>query len=651
MIGNFPNLHSDELLYSVCARYSERMQYPNKQSIGEELFGTKESKAIADLPCHLDHLISNLPVGHPYTADYLIDNHTLLPFYGLFLPAGRLSLVRESMKKSNAVGIHHCAGINRDAVKRPDFLRFCPLCANEDKKKVCECYWHCVHQLPGINVCATHQIFLEESCVRLRNSGDRYSYFAAEQMIHAARPRFVDLSSNTDRVSLNLARSSLWLLERPDLGTDLESIKNKYMCILARRGLASPSDRIYAERLIEAFNNHYPPDVLSQCHSQLSAKEPWILSLLKPGRVGQSPVRHLLFINFLGLTVEEFFALETDDQAIGKTLRKLPDGRLNLPFGDGPWPCLNLTHIAGYKQLIIKQCHVTRSAKGQVVGNFSCECGFTYRRVGPDASHTDHFRYDFVRSYGPVWEDALRTLLSAPRGSAFKAARELGVTYYTARRCAARLGLLPPFPSESKVKLKNAQQEPTDLLSLYRRKLLDTIEEAGTGVSRRQIQRKIPVAYYYLSSNDSGWLEDHLLPRKVGPRKSYVNWEEVDILLAPKIKMVARQLRDAPGRPRRVSKSAIARESGHLGAIHYNLPQLPLTTAALAEVEESREDYAIRRIWWVADCYREEEVYPARWQLMNRAGLRPEVAAIPRVSSELDVAWESLHSMDRALRA
>lgn len=30
MIGLFPQPYDDELLYSVCGRYYDRMQYPNK---------------------------------------------------------------------------------------------------------------------------------------------------------------------------------------------------------------------------------------------------------------------------------------------------------------------------------------------------------------------------------------------------------------------------------------------------------------------------------------------------------------------------------------------------------------------------------------------------------------------------------------------
>lgn len=68
MIGCFPDPYPEELLYSVCARYSERVKYPNKNGILSELFGRKDTIAVVDLPNGLNHLISQLPPGHRYTT-------------------------------------------------------------------------------------------------------------------------------------------------------------------------------------------------------------------------------------------------------------------------------------------------------------------------------------------------------------------------------------------------------------------------------------------------------------------------------------------------------------------------------------------------------------------------------------------------------
>lgn len=107
MIPCFPTPLPDELLYSVCARYSERMQYSDKQFLNRELFGDKNIATVVDLPSHLSHLLSILPPGHGYTVDRLIDEHTLLPFYSPFLPLERVNRIREHMIGVGGSAIHN----------------------------------------------------------------------------------------------------------------------------------------------------------------------------------------------------------------------------------------------------------------------------------------------------------------------------------------------------------------------------------------------------------------------------------------------------------------------------------------------------------------------------------------------------------------
>lgn len=61
MIGCFPDPYPDELLYSVCARFHERVQYPNKKSTIRELFGSITATAVVDLPSNLGNLVAALP--------------------------------------------------------------------------------------------------------------------------------------------------------------------------------------------------------------------------------------------------------------------------------------------------------------------------------------------------------------------------------------------------------------------------------------------------------------------------------------------------------------------------------------------------------------------------------------------------------------
>lgn len=173
MIGHFPTAYPDELLYSICSRFGDRVQYPNNEAINTELFGARGGAAIIDLPSHLNYLASNLPHTNEDSCrqfvDKLIDNNTLLPLYRPFLPAERVEQIRVAMGSSSGSTIHNKAGIIQSTINLPDWLRYCPACVEDDRKQFGECYWHRLHQVPGVEVCPLHNVFLENSTVRARN--------------------------------------------------------------------------------------------------------------------------------------------------------------------------------------------------------------------------------------------------------------------------------------------------------------------------------------------------------------------------------------------------------------------------------------------------------------------------------------------------
>jgi hypothetical protein len=181
MIGFFPDPYPDELLYSICARYSDRVRYSNKGAIAQELFGSVDAAAVVDLPSHLGHLVAALPLGHCYTVDRLIGSHTLLPFYSPFLPIERVYRLREDMMKSTGSAIHQYSGVTPSNIYSLKWLRFCPLCTQAERKQFGESYWHRLHQIPGVEVCPDHAVFLETSCVPTRNRVNGSHFFSAEQ--------------------------------------------------------------------------------------------------------------------------------------------------------------------------------------------------------------------------------------------------------------------------------------------------------------------------------------------------------------------------------------------------------------------------------------------------------------------------------------
>lgn len=87
MIEFIPDPHPGEILYSVWARLCDYAHYPRREDVLCELFGNKNAVPVVDLPHHLDYFVANLPFGHSYTVDSLINLHTTVALYNSTIKA------------------------------------------------------------------------------------------------------------------------------------------------------------------------------------------------------------------------------------------------------------------------------------------------------------------------------------------------------------------------------------------------------------------------------------------------------------------------------------------------------------------------------------------------------------------------------------
>jgi Tn7-like transposition protein D/TniQ len=413
MIGNWLDPHPDELFYSICARFSERVRYASKRSVVAELFGTDQAMACISLPSHLGYLVSQLPPYSKYDINRIIDQHTLLPYFAPFLLPERYERLHQDMASDNGPALHMRAGLMASRVPLPQWLRFCPQCVEEDRRKFGECYWHRIHQAPGVEICPLHKSPVKNSSAHARNMQTRYEFVLAESAVLEALPKQVDGNEQFSEILFALANDTQWLLNQRDLSQELVAVQHRYHVMLADLGLATYRGRIDRNELLSRFKNMYAAELLRLlcCELDDHAEDNWLVRLVHKPDNAQHPLHHLLLIHCLGQTAETFFRFPSQSK----------------PFGDGPWPCFNpICHH--YHQPQVSECTVIHSpfVSGKPIGAFSCACGFTYLRTGPDTSTEDRFKITRLQAFGNLWDARLGHLWEDGTVSLREIARQLG---------------------------------------------------------------------------------------------------------------------------------------------------------------------------------------------------------------------------------
>lgn len=656
MIGHFPTPLPDELLYSLCARYSNQVQYPSKESINLELFGTSRGPVAIHLPVKLGHLSANLPPNYCYTVDQLIDNHTLFNYYAPFIPKNRVDRLRQTMKAGKGNIITHVSGISASTIKPYEYLRYCPVCAQEDKKIFGEYYWHRLHQVTGVEVCSKHYVFLQNSNALFRNQSSYSAYLSAAQAITTIQATPFNPSNSINKSLLLIAQNAEWLLNQQRLEPGFELIHSCYLELLLVKGLATYSGETQCHKLKAALTDYYSSDILKllQCEININIQSIWpkriVNDLLR--EKAHHPLRYLLLMQLLGHSAESFFT-----QCTIETSQRVR--ALLHPFGEGPWPCLNPT-CKSFRRMTIKQCHIThqkyaaryKDGNRCLVAAFRCVCGFTYCRRELDLPNLGKYEYSFIKLYGGIWDEALKRLWVDRSISLKRIVNELGTSTHTIKRQAARLCL--DFPRvgtksfvtnlnlEIKRRIYQKDTKHSRKLSLNRKKWLSALEHNSTLTHSWLRQNKLYGVYLWLRKYDTKWLNEHMSqPYKRTKPTRTVDWNSLDHLLAGEIKGAVTLLKSASGRPVRITKHALALAIKRV-TLYHNLPKLPITAKILSEVVETREAFAIRRLRWAGDYFREGQISPSRSSLMRRTSVEHIIWRRPPMKSIFREVWISL---------
>lgn len=621
MIGFFTDLYPDELLYSACARYTQRTGFQNRQTVITQLFGKKGYSAAFDFPNKLDHLISVLPKGHNYTTTGLIDNHSLLPYFERFVPLARGKLIRSEMAGDGENKISMRVGAKSPQLRPLSCMRYCPDCVVTDRQRYGETFWHRLHQLPGILTCSAHNCLLEDSDVKLGRMSASY-FMSAEEFLPSKLPDGVRLnpSDRDNQIFMKLAFDAEWLLAHRNMPIGSEAIQKRYFNILLRQGFAYYNGRIRHNKLLAKSKEMFSSTLFSLVGA-ITKKENWVIKLAEPGEAHKvlHPVRHLLFFTLLEMSAKEFFEDFTEYK----------------PFGEGPYPCLNKA-AKHHRKLVIKAPKImdnltkAKDKQGLPFGVFQCKCEFIYQRLGPDQNEEDKFRYDSVRDYGDSWEKKFASLWADLKISTAEIGRQLGVSQTTVSRLAIRFNLPMNTSGTRSLKGYDRHRNPRklfyELRAGYRDQWLQ-IRKDHPELNKKLLFEKENHLILWLTRHDSEWFEENRPDReKIRNPLSHVNWEEEDIKLSNLVSKICDEILSARNPMKRISLTEIIRRIGYQGWFDKRKEKLPMTTEILERRLETFQNFMLRKVDLFTEMYIEERVIPTELQFRIRAVMRNSTA-------------------------
>ncbi|WP_248928933.1 TnsD family transposase [Paenibacillus hamazuiensis] len=591
MVPFFPTLHEDELLYSGIARFHIQMGNISPKSTIKELFGSTSICSSIELPSGIDQLVSNLPIGSKLTASEIIDKHTLYPFYSAFLPPLQAGKVKSLMKSLNGKGIFACSGLMASSIKANECLRYCPICGLSDQKNYGTMYWHRLHQIPGVTICEKHGCYLLDSIVPVQQVNKHV--FTASNIDLCPVESVRMATSNEGNGQYRLLLNSIYSLTQNKYPhRPLEWFQQRYLNRLIQLEYATLKGRIDQNKLRRDFTDFYGLKILERFQSIVQGDSNWLTEIVRKNRKSFHPLRHLLLIHFLGLTLDEIFYGKNESDT----------------FGSPPWECHNPA-AEHYGQRVIEQIEFNkRETTKRRTAFFHCSCGFIYSRSLDNDDEKIR-----VKEYGDIWKKELKRLLE--QGTSF---REI------ARRLHADVNTIIKHAKQTEQHIYNEEKVQDQQKELYRSKWI-MLQESHPEKSKTELRRMDKRLYSWLYRNDEAWLTANSPGKKASPPTNQrIDWEARDDEILRLVESAVSEILNLNTKPPKITIGRIGLMIGRKALLEKHLDKLPKTSAWLQNVLESDEQFRLRKINWAIKELEQEGQELSVWRVLRKATIRIE---------------------------
>ncbi len=249
MITYLPEIYPDELAYSWFCRYYVHSGCITHKAALQDILHDRHNNPSKEF---LGHLNENMreSIQRVYAMEDIILNHTMFPQYARFIPLKQKKKALHHMAHDFCDAHHLFAILPRN--ESDQYLKYCPICATEDRQKFGEAYWHRLHQLRNMQICPLHSCMLIDSAVPAK-SEKSFTFYPAEQYITKSQPQTVYPSP-----SLSFAKYMSDVFVSPlDLENDIPISTVFYNAMLNSRYMKSTGQTRYTQKLSEDLEKFY----------------------------------------------------------------------------------------------------------------------------------------------------------------------------------------------------------------------------------------------------------------------------------------------------------------------------------------------------------------------------------------------------------
>jgi hypothetical protein len=596
----FPNPYPDEDFRSIVHRYHIRSTNSEMYETKLDLFELKSYKNTV-FPRNLSVLIDRLPKETGLNVNLLIEKHTLFPLFKPFLSLDRVKnawddILHGTDNSTSFVGrIYH----NPRSKVISDSVRYCPDCLHKDNKLYGEVYAHRLHQLNVVKTCHKHGVRLITQCpmcsVNLSKNKAEVM-LTTPNCLNGHNLKICDDAINNFNEN-DMYKDLNYLLQHSGV-IKFEDVFNRIRSFCWEAGYFTYSGNLKSN-LKEDFLNKYGAELLYNLgyDNEIIQSTGFWWNLTQPNSRLNNIHLLILLMRFLAGSVGKFFSKSTNEMFNP------------LPFGCGPWICVNKV-CDSYQKSSIPSCDRSKVIDSVQIGRFHCsDCGLKYT-ISWNWETKEEGKVTITRM-GPKWESIILKLYT--EGFSFteiatkvcsnynkvrqSLVRKLGISHLSPRITKDTISQIAGFVMEEIVQSME-QISVTESLNLriqmHRDKIVQIVDQ-NPDLSRYQINRSCSGSYSFLMKYDKEWLTS-VLPQKI-INVYNLDFNQIDTELSVKVKETAEQLYKSNPNTRIKSYSILnSLDDIEKSRFIYNKDKFPITETMILQYTESNDEYLIRHL-------------------------------------------------------